>query len=331
MLYRALGASGLRISAVALGCGNVGGLFTTDEGTDAQVEAVKRAWELGINWFDTAPQYGSGHSETNLGWALREAGLADEATVSTKVQVTEEGLRDIPGAIMRSAEASLTRLEMDRVAVFQLHNPITEIRGTRQRALGMWDVLGQPGVLETMDRLRREGMWKAIGITALGDTEAIRTVIDSGGFHAAQVYYNLLNPTAGDPKPSGLFVHDYGEILNATHAQKMGVLGIRVMAAGALGEPPRAEMGGAALSPGSDFAEDTRRATALREVAREMELSLARAAMRFAAFDERVSTALIGASDIGQMEEAVEAVVEGPLPEEFISAWRGLLESDFRP
>lgn len=331
MLYRTLGSSGLKISAVALGCGNVGGLFTTEESTDAQVEAVKRAWHLGINWFDTAPQYGQGHSETNLGWALREAGLFQEATISTKVQVTEEGLSDIPGAIMRSAETSLTRLETDNVAVFQLHNPITEIRGTGRRALGMWDVLGQPGVLEAMERLRREGMCQAIGITALGDTDAIRTVMDSGGFHSTQVYYNLLNPTAGHPKPSGLFVHDYGEILTTAQDRKMGVFGIRVMAAGTLGEPPREAMGGSALSPGSDFGEDTRRATALRPLAEEMETSLPRAAMRFAAFDERVSTALIGASDLDQIEEAVAAVEEGPLPREFFGPWQELLESDFRP
>jgi L-galactose dehydrogenase/L-glyceraldehyde 3-phosphate reductase len=332
MPNRPLGKSGLTAPAIALGCGNVGGLFTVDSTTDEQTEAVKRAWELGVTWFDTAPQYGNGNSEKNLGWALREAGVFREAQISTKVRVPEEGLRDIPGAIMRSAEASLTRLGVDKVALFQLHNRITEIRGTQQEALGMWDVLGNPGVLETMERLRREGMCQAIGITALGDAQALKTVVLSGGFHTAQVYYNLLNPTAGHPKPSGLFVHDYKELLNDAYEMKMGVLAIRVLAAGALADQPvRSEMAGQALSPGSAFGEDRRRAAALRPLAQEIETSLARAAVRFAAHDERVTAVLVGASDAGQIEEAVEAVRGGPLPEEFMRQWRTLLESDFRP
>ena len=70
MEYRMLGRTGLRVSALGFGCGNVGGLMI--RGTPAERErALARALEHGVNYFDTAPSYGDGQSETNLGAALR--------------------------------------------------------------------------------------------------------------------------------------------------------------------------------------------------------------------------------------------------------------------
>lgn len=330
MKHRPLGSTGLRVSAVALGCGNVGGLFTT-EASDAQAEAVRRAWELGITWFDTAPAYGGGRSESNLGQALRAAGLVEEALVSTKARLAADDLRDIAGAVRRSVEASLERLGMQRVAAIHLHNRITETRGTQREALGLWDALGRRGALEALDRLRGEGLCRAIGFTALGDAPALLEAARTGGFQTAQVYYNLLNPSAGQPLPPGLLIQDYGLLLEEMAARRMGAFAIRVLAAGALADAPRAALEGPALSPGSDFAGDRRRAATLVPLARRAGTSLARAAFRFALADERVSAALVGASDTAQIEEAVQAAEEGPLPEEFLAEWRRLLESDFAP
>jgi aryl-alcohol dehydrogenase-like predicted oxidoreductase len=328
---RPLGTTGLSTTPLAFGCGNVGGLFTTDDHTDAQQEALQRAWDLGVNWFDTAPQYGMGRSERNLGASLRQAGLEDEAVVSTKVRVTEDDLRgDIRSAIMRSVEASLERLGTDHVGVFQLHNRVTEVRGTQPDALSIFDVLGEDGVLETLERLRGEGLCRAIGMTALGDTEALRIVVQGSGFQTAQVYYNLLNPTAADKRPGSFPVHDYGQLLDLMAMRKMGVLAIRVLAAGALtSEPPSAPRGGTALSAGSEFQYDVERAAALAPLAREYETTVSKAALRFVLHDERVTGALIGVSDAGQVEEAVEAFEDGPLPGDFFRQWRSLLESDF--
>src|SRR5438132_1527810 len=66
MDYRTLGRTGLRVGVLGFGCGNVGGLLV--RGTPAEQErAVARAVDLGLNYFDTAPLYGDGQSETNLG------------------------------------------------------------------------------------------------------------------------------------------------------------------------------------------------------------------------------------------------------------------------
>src|SRR3970040_2309201 len=103
MELRPLGRSGLRVSALGFGCGDVGGLIV--RGTPAERErAVARAVEAGINYFDTAASYGSGESERNLGRTLKALGL--RPYVGTKFRV-DPGERDTAGAIARSLDASL--------------------------------------------------------------------------------------------------------------------------------------------------------------------------------------------------------------------------------
>lgn len=104
MKYRVLGRTGIRVSEIGFGCGNVGGLMVRGS-HEEQVEAVTRALELGIDYFDTAPSYGDGKSETSLGRVLEE--LSPDVTVATKVRIDAEDLDDILGAVERSLEASL--------------------------------------------------------------------------------------------------------------------------------------------------------------------------------------------------------------------------------
>jgi aryl-alcohol dehydrogenase-like predicted oxidoreductase len=81
MEYRVLGRTGLRVSALAFGCGDVGGLMVRGAPADRE-RGVARAIELGINYLDTAPSYGSGESEKNLGQVLRA--LRPSVIVGTK-------------------------------------------------------------------------------------------------------------------------------------------------------------------------------------------------------------------------------------------------------
>src|SRR5687768_14774809 len=107
MKYRALGRTGIEVSALGFGCGDVGGLIV--RGTPVErTRAVARAVELGINYFDTASSYGNGVSEEHLGGVLRELDL--DVYVGTKVRLRPEDLGDIRGAVIRSCEASLRRL-----------------------------------------------------------------------------------------------------------------------------------------------------------------------------------------------------------------------------
>src|SRR5688500_3221340 len=227
MEYRELGRTGLKVSTLGFGCGNVGGLLI--RGTSAERErAVARGIELGINYFDTAPIYGDGQSETNLGQAIRA--LKARVLVGTKVRVPNVPAAELPGAVTRGLEDSLRRLGMERVDLLQLHNQITRERSARTVAAA--DV--RDAVVPTLARLAEQGKIGFFGITALGDTPALLQTIDAGAIHTAQVCFNLLNPSAGHPLPPSFPAQDFERLLNHCGTKRVGVIVIRVLAGGAL-------------------------------------------------------------------------------------------------
>ena len=208
MDYRELGRTGLQVSMLGFGCGNVGGLIIRGNHQD-RVRAVARAIEAGINYFDTAPSYGDGQSERNLGQVLSE--LRANIYVGTKVRISPEQMGDLRGAIARSVEASLQRLGRDSVDLIQLHNHIARQRQTADATLSVQDVLVD--VVGAFEQLQAQGKVRFFGITALGETVALHEVIDSGVFYTAQVCFNLLNPSAGYQVPAGFPSQDYGRLI----------------------------------------------------------------------------------------------------------------------
>src|ERR671925_894647 len=262
MEYRELGRTGLRVSMLGFGCGNVGGLIIRGSHQD-RVRAVARAIEAGINYFDTAPSYGNGQSEQNLGQVLRE--LKAEVYVGTKVRVPPEAFGDVRGAITRSVETSLQRLGRESVELIQLHNHVARQREPKDAGLSVTDVLGD--VIVAFQGLQAQGKVKYYGVTALGDTAALHEAIDSGALYTAQVCYNLLNPSAGQPVPSGFPNQDFGQLIDRASAQRMGCIGIRVLAAGALSgveaRHPIAVPSVAPIGTGADYQADVRLAQAL--------------------------------------------------------------------
>src|ERR1700686_4189273 len=118
METRTLGRTRLEVSALGFGCGAVGGLMVRGSPGD-QERAVARAIEFGINYFDTAAMYGNGESERNLGRVMKS--LRPDIRVGTKVGVPAGGRKPIVGGVTESLEASLRRLQLDRVDLFQLH------------------------------------------------------------------------------------------------------------------------------------------------------------------------------------------------------------------
>src|SRR2546429_1121477 len=118
MHTRKLGRTGLDVSVLTFGCGAVGGLMTRGA-PESQERAVARALEAGIHHFDTAPSYGDGASEQNLGRVL--AKLKPDVIVSTKVRLPSER-RAIGGAGAAPPAASPQRPKRDPVDVCQLHN-----------------------------------------------------------------------------------------------------------------------------------------------------------------------------------------------------------------
>ena len=119
MQRTAFGRTGLDISVLGYGCGTVGGLMIRGSAQDRE-RAVARSVELGINYFDTAALYGNGISEEHLGAVWRT--LKPEAFIGTKFSTAMEADRPTAAGCLN---ASLGRLDMDNVDLFQLHNPIS--------------------------------------------------------------------------------------------------------------------------------------------------------------------------------------------------------------
>lgn len=327
MKYRNFGNTGLQISEIVFGAGAVGGAVFRGE-RHARLEAVRKALENGINWIDTAANYGDGQSEENLGWILRQLGAVPH--ISTKVSIGEAHLNDIPGEIERSMEASLRRLQRSSVDLIQLHTPVTSSRGQFRGSISLEDVLGPNGVLEGFERLRNRGLVRFFGFTGFGDTACLHQMIESGRLHSVQAYYNMLNPSAGRPVPSGFAAHDYENLVDLAAAKGVAVLNIRVLAAGAIvgQEPPG---GGEGLSPGSGAVEDMARGARLRKALEELHIqgSTAQTAIRFGLMHPGVSGVLVGFARPEHIDEAVAAVEMGPLPDAMSMALDDLYATDF--
>ena len=312
MEARALGRTGLSVSALGFGCGNVGGLMV--RGAPAEQErAVARAIDLGINYFDTAPSYGDGQSETNLGRVLKT--LSARVYVGTKFRLAPADLSNAPAAVEKSLDESLARLRRDQVDLLQLHNPIRSARDASGVTTG--DVLD--AIVPALQRLRQAGKIRFYGITALGDTFAIHGVLGAGAVHTAQVALNLLNPSAGRSVPAGFPAQDFHDIIGIARQRGTGTIVIRVFAAGALsGTMERHPTAVPAVDPiasGPDYQADVRRAAAFGALVKDgLVGSVVEAALRFALTVDGVSTVLLGYSSQEHLETAAAAVNRGPLP-----------------
>jgi aryl-alcohol dehydrogenase-like predicted oxidoreductase len=314
MQLRVFGRTGMQLSVLGFGCGAVGGLMVRGDAAD-QERTVARAIAAGVNYFDTAVQYGDGQSETNLGRVLQQLKPANVA-VGTKVRVPPGDTGRIDDAVRTSLEGSLARLCLDRVDILHLHNPITESGGSS--ALSVRQVLDE--VAPAFERLREQGKIRFLGMTALGETAALHRVIDAGVFDSAQVVYNMLNPSAAGALPARYPAQDYGRLFDHTEAAGVGVVGIRVLAGGALsGSPARHPIAGPAPEPiGSamSYDADIDRARRLMPLVEEgFAASLTEAATRFALSHPAMGTILVGMATPQQFEDALTAAEKGPLPQ----------------
>ena len=314
MQLRTFGRTGMRLSVLGFGCGAVGGLMVRGDAAD-QERTIARAIAAGVNYFDTAVQYGDGQSETNLGRVLQQLKPANVA-VGTKVRLPPGEFGRIDEAIRTSLEGSLARLRLDRVDILHLHNPITENGGGP--ALSVRQVLDE--VAPVFERLREQGKIRFLGITALGETAALHRVIEARVFDSAQVVYNMLNPSAAGALPARYPAQDYGRLFDHTEASGVGVVGIRVLAGGALsGSPARHPIAGPAPEPiGSamSYDADIDRARRLMPLIEQgFAASLTEAATRFALSHPAMGTILVGMATPQQFEDALTAAEKGPLPQ----------------
>jgi L-galactose dehydrogenase/L-glyceraldehyde 3-phosphate reductase len=283
---------------------------------DEQRQAVVRALEAGITYFDTAAQYGDGASEENLGRVMRDLGAWSRVVVGTKVRLAA-GAGE--GGVRESLQASLRRLGRADVDVFHLHNPVGLTRSERGQ-LDLQRVLGE--VAHELQAVKEAGLARHIGFTGLGDTTAIHEVVMADPFETVQTYFNALNPSAGFTGHTG-GQQDFEGLIDTAARAGRGVIVIRVLAAGAAtgdpARPPNAGDPGGALAGSGSYADDISRASRLRELAAQfglegpVELSL-----RFGLSKPGVSTVLVGYSNLGHLEDAIRFAERGPLSGEAV-------------
>ena len=317
------GRTDLQISRIVLGTGNVGGLFTDSEKGSEQLSVVRKAISAGINWIDTAPQYGNGLSERNLGNVLQQ--LDGLPNVSTKFRLEQEDLDDIPAAIERSLRSSLERLQLDKVILLQLHNDLSDRPGKRN--LPVKHIFREGGVLEGMERVRRLGLTDYLGFTAKGQSEACLEVAKSGKFDTAQIYYNLLNPSAGQDMPEKWTGQDFQNLIGVCQSHHMGVMAIRVLAAGVLASDNRTGRE-SVLTEDTRLDEEERKARAVLQTLKTR-TSRVQLALQFALAHEGVSCAIVGISEESQLAEAVAANLAPPLGTQELEQLNRLYQSDF--
>ena len=309
----------MNVSEIGFGCGNVGGLLI--RGThEEQVRAVARAMELGINYFDTAMSYGNGQSETNLGRVLRE--LNAPVYVGTKYRLFADDGADIKGGVIRAVEASLGRMGRENVDLIQLHNRVGHERDLSRDFLSVEDILGE--VNEAVESLRSQGKITHWGLTGVGETPALHRIADSGSMQTVQTVYSLLNPSAAAEVGPDFDMPNYDKLMDRASSSQMGVIGIRVLAAGALaGFDQRHPMAAPSVGPigsGRDYTQDLGRSADFRFLVDEGYADdLVEASLRFVLGNPSVSTALIGYSSLDHLEQAVACAAKGALPDEALA------------
>lgn len=346
MIYRKLGRTGLEVSEIAFGTGDNAGLLVS--GTEEQqVDAVARALELGVNYFDTSPDYGKGMAEVNLGRALKK--LAARPIVATKAEVHAADFGDIEGRIHKTLDESLERLGLRSVAVFMIHNMPRRQHNPGARFLPPFTVDDYLGpALRALKRARAQGKIEVFGLSAeLGEAPAVKAILDSGEFGVINVSYNLANPTAAAQAPGIMCTDDYedhGGVVDydgiLTHAGERGVGAavIRPLAGGALtsavvtgGVTARHALAGGMFTRIPEiFAPEARRGRAFAFLERPGR-PLSHAAYAFVLSHPAVSTVIGGFSDRVQFEDLARCSGAPPLTQDELSLVQDVYRRNFDP
>ncbi|MER7592641.1 L-glyceraldehyde 3-phosphate reductase [Streptomyces hydrogenans] len=307
MEYRRSGRSGLKLPAVSLGLWHN---FGDDRALDSQRAILRRAFDLGVTHFDLANNYGPppGSAELNFGklFAQDFAPYRDELIISTKA-----GYEMHPGPygewgsrkyLLSSLDASLNRMGLDYVDIFYSHRfdpetPLEETMGALASAV-------------------RQGKALYVGVSSYNaeqTAEAARLLKEMGVpalIH--QPSYSMINRWTED---DGL--------LDTLETAGMGCISFVPLAQGLLTnkylkgipEGSRATQG-KSLDPNLLSDEVLRRLRGLADIAERRGQSLAQLALKWVLRDPRMTSALIGASSVGQLEENVAALASGPLTDE---------------
>ena len=201
MQRRVLGSSGFEISTIGLGTWAIGGHMWGGQDDALSVEAIHAAIDHGINWIDTAPIYGSGHSEEVVGRAVRELPVSRRPLLFTKFGLGMDSASPNRSAsaaeVQAECDASLRRLGIDHIDLYQLHWPAPQPIAETAAACAA---------------LMKAGKIRAIGVSnfSVGQLEEWRAT--GVALHSDQPPYSILRPTVKSDVLPWCAAHGVGAI-----------------------------------------------------------------------------------------------------------------------
>ena len=292
MRYRTLGASGFEVSVLSYGAWQVGDPgYWGEDGEADSAAAVAAAIDAGVNLFDTAEMYGGGESERALGRAL--GGKRDRVILASKVL----GVNCAPDALRRACESSLSRLGTDYLDLYQVHWPCRE---TPFEA-----------TYEAMEGLRQEGKIRAIGVSNFGRID-LETWLGVGRCVSDQLGYNLAFRAIEDEILPACRRHGVGALVYMPLLQ--GVLSYRWKSADAIPAMRRRtrHFSGrrAGVRHGEAGCEDLLFGALrqLEELAGAAGQPVATVALAWAMAQPGITSVIVGARNVGQLERNLAAV-----------------------
>lgn len=302
MEYRKLGSSDLEVSVIGYGAWGIGGFpFWNNEGHGKSLDSIKKAYDLGINFFDTAPVYGFGHSEELIGKALKP--VRDKVILATKCGLrwgkkSLSSLRKDASrkSILEEIDQSLKRLDTDMIDLYQVHWP---------------DVETEPEeTMETLLEIQEKGKIRHIGVSNYS-AQQIKDCLQYGKIVSLQPEFSLLardiqketipfclendiGIIAYSPLSSGVLTGKYDKNTKFNDWRSKGIIG---------------------TFTGEGFVRNIAKVDRLKEIAEEEGKTCGQTAINWVLRQKGLTTALVGVKNPGQVKENLQAVGWQPSPE----------------
>ncbi|QPJ60597.1 MAG: aldo/keto reductase [Candidatus Nitronauta litoralis] len=295
MEYRKLGSSDLKVSVIGYGAWGIGGApFWSTEGDHASLSSIKKAFDLGVNFFDTAPVYGFGHSERLIGQALKP--VRDKVIIATKCGLLwdKEQLGSIKkvakaDSIFKEIDQSLERLGTDYIDLYQVHWPDVDTP--------------QEETMQALLKIQEQGKIRHIGVSNYS-VQQMEECLKVGPIVSLQPEYSLLqrkieNETvpfclendigiiAYSPLASGVLTGKYDKSTRFKDWRGKGILG---------------------EFTGEAFVRNIQKVDRLKEIAGDLGKTCGQTAINWVLQQPGLATALVGVKNPRQMEDNIEAV-----------------------
>ncbi|MEK9627718.1 MAG: aldo/keto reductase [Nitrospinota bacterium] len=293
MEFRKLGD--LEVSVIGYGAWGIGGApFWKNEGDKKSIDSIKTSFEQGINFFDTAPVYGFGHSEKLIGEALKP--VREKVILATKcgLRWDKESLSSLRKdasrkSILEEIDQSLKRLNTDYIDLYQVHWPDVET--------------SQQETMETLCEIQEQGKIRFIGVSNYSAAQ-IKESLQYAKIISLQPEYSLLareieaetvpvclenniGIVAYSPLASGVLTGKYNKDTKFQDWRSKGIIG---------------------TFTGEGFVENIGKVDQLKEIAAEEEKTCGQMAINWVLRQPGLATALVGVKNASQMEENLKAI-----------------------